>query len=205
MFEKRVMEIMYQKAKSPEDLPWHREEPANLLAACVGLRKKGGKALDLGCGAGVYSIYLAKQGFDVTALDFIPKALEMAKGRAKNEGVKVSWVLADLLAWESADQFDLILDSGCLHNFSLRDTLRYKAQLLRWLAADSDFILGHFGRRHLLDWRPIGPRRRTRQEIVRLFSPELREKAYEHELMTKIALPIGPSVLGQSFWFQRPG
>jgi hypothetical protein len=81
---------------------------------------------------------------------------------------------------------------------------RYKEQLLSWMAPQSDFILAHWGKRHLLDWRPVGPRRRTRQALVRSFSPELREEDYEQEVMTGVPLPIGPRVLGQSFWFKRP-
>jgi SAM-dependent methyltransferase len=119
--------------------------------------------------------------------------------------VSVTWVLADLFDWPSAEAFDLILDSGCLHTIRSRDSGRYKKQLLAWLAPHGDFVLAHFGRRHFLDWRPVGPRRRTRPELVGLFSPELREKAYQHEIETGIPLPIGPSVLTQSFWFQRAG
>jgi cyclopropane fatty-acyl-phospholipid synthase-like methyltransferase len=202
MFEKKVMEILYQKAKSPDELPWHSEEPARFLVEAVKQRQKTGKALDLGCGTGIYAIYLAKEGFEVTGLDFIAKALEMAEQRAKTEKVNVTWILTDLLDWKSADVFDLILDSGCLHGINGGNMARYKKQLLAWLKPDADFILAHFGKRHFLDWRPIGPKRRTRQSLVRFFSPELREKAYEHEIETGIPLPIGPTVLTQSFWFQ---
>ena len=131
------------------------------------------------------------------------RAIDMAKERAKNENAGVTFVNADLLEWKANSTFDLILDSGCLHSLIGGDRSRYKAQLLAWLAPGGDFILGHFGKRGFLDWRPVGPTRRTRGEIVDFFSPELKELKYETELMTGIPLPIGPTVQGQGFWFRR--
>jgi len=205
MFEKIVQEMFYRKATVPEELPWHSEEPAALLVKAVSLRKAPGKALDLGCGTGVFSVYLAKQGYEVTGVDFIPKALEMAAKRAQAEKVKITWVLADLLFWKTVDQFDLILDSGCLHTVASRNMHRYKKQLLSWTTPHTDFILAHWGRRYLFDWRPVGPRRRTRQVLARFFSPKFREEAFEQEIMRGVPLPIGPKVLGQCFWFKSQG
>jgi len=203
MFEKKIQEMFYKKATSPEQLPWHRDEPAGLLVRAVQQRGKPGKALDLGCGTGVFSVYLAKQGYEVTGIDFMPKAIEWAQQRARNENLQVTWVLANLLEWNSAQRFDLILDSACLQTLRSGSLEQYKRQLLSWAAPLADYILAHWGRRHLLDWRPIGPRRRTRQQLVRFLSPEFREQAYEQEVITGIPLPIGPSALGQCFWFQR--
>jgi SAM-dependent methyltransferase len=152
----------------------------------------------------MHAIYLAKQGYKVTGLDFIPKALEMAAARATAETIDVNWVRADVLDWHTADSFDLILDSGCLHGIGSGKLPRYKQQLLSWLVPGGDYVLAHFGRRHFLDWRPVGPRRRKRTTLVRLFSPELREQAYSHEI-ERTPLPIGPTVLTQSFWFHRVG
>jgi SAM-dependent methyltransferase len=203
VFERKVQEIFYQKAYVPEDLPWHSAMPPKLLVDAVTERKQPGRALDLGCGAGTFSIYLAKLGYQVTGVDFIPKALAMAEARSKTENVQIRWVLTDLLPWESTDEFDLILDSGCLHTIRAGKMARYKRQLLSWLGPNGDYILAHFGKKHFFDWRPVGPRRRTRPRLVSFLSPELKEKAYQCEVMTGIPLPIGPSVLGQCFWFQR--
>jgi SAM-dependent methyltransferase len=203
MFEKKVQEMFYNKARASEDLPWHSTEPAKLLVEAINRRVRLGRTLDLGCGAGVFSAFLAKRGYQVTGLDFIPKALSMAKERAASENVEVTFVLADLLQWDSGQQFDLILDSGCLHTIRSTRMLEYKRKLLEWLAPDGDFILAHWGKRHRFDWRPVGPRRRTRAALLRLFSPELNEKDCTEEVLSGIPLPIGPSVLGQCFWFQR--
>jgi len=203
MFERKVLEMLYERAKVPADLPWHGDEPAQLLVDAVKERNKPGRALDLGCGTGVYSVYLARQGYEVTGLDFIPKALQMARERSQTEKVKINWVETDLLDWKSKEPFDLILDSGTLHTITCRRMPRYKKQLLSWLAHNGDFILAHWGRRHILDWRPVGPRRRTRPEILRFLAPELLEKAYQSKVVSGLPSSIGPLALTQSFWFRR--
>ncbi|NQT38739.1 MAG: sulfatase-like hydrolase/transferase, partial [Planctomycetes bacterium] len=70
----------------------------------------------LGCGSGANSIYLAQKGFDVTAIDVAPTALSIAEADAEKAGVKVKWLLADVLALPGLEPFDLIFDRGCYHN-----------------------------------------------------------------------------------------
>lgn len=205
MFDRQVMGNFYQKAKTPRDVPWHRDEPDPFLVGVVEKRNKPGKALDLGCGTGSFSVYLAKQGYDVTGLDLFPRALEMGRERASSEGVEVTWVQADLFTWKPGHQFDFVLDSGCLHSLVGGNLQRYKEQLLTWLAPGGDYVLGHWGKKHALDWLPIGPRRRSREQIEKLFAPELEEIRYQQELMKDIPMPFGPTILGMGFWFRRVG
>jgi SAM-dependent methyltransferase len=203
MFEKRVMTSMYEKARSPADLPWHQSEPPEILVRAVEGKAARGRALDLGCGAGTFAVYLAKQGFEVTAIDMIPRAIELAGALAHAEGARVTFVAADLLQWEAPTPFDLVLDSGCLHSLMAGSPRLYKKRLLDWVVPGGDFVLGHWGKRHAMDWRPIGPRRRTRHELRELFAPELEEHAHHEQLMTGVPMPFGPSVLGVGMWFKR--
>jgi 2-polyprenyl-3-methyl-5-hydroxy-6-metoxy-1,4-benzoquinol methylase len=201
MFQKKFMERVYEKASKPSDLMWHSEEPSPFLVKALQERKRPGTALDLGCGAGVFSVYMAKAGFQVTALDFIPKALEMARELANAQGVTVNLVHADLLNWNPKTKFDIILDSGCLH--TIDDKNKFKEKIVSWLAPDGDFVLGHFGRRGFFDWRPVGPVRRSKDDLEKLFRPELTLKAYDARIQENVPMPIGPSVQLQSLWFKR--
>ena len=201
MFQKKFMERVYEKASKPSDLLWHSEEPSPFLVKVIQERKKAGTALDLGCGAGVFSIYLAKSGYQVTGLNFIPKALEMASQLAKEKGAQVNWVQADLLNWNPETKFDIILDSGCLHTIS--NKTKFKQNIVNWLSPGGDFILGHFGRRNFWDWRPVGPIRRSKDELENLFGPELKLQAYDARVLADVPLPIGPSVQLQSLWFKK--
>src|SRR6185436_11670899 len=66
MFIRQFQEMFYRRAKTPKDLPWHRDAPDGFLPEVVEARAKPGRALDLGCGSGVFSVWLAKQGYQVT-------------------------------------------------------------------------------------------------------------------------------------------
>ena len=68
--------------------------------------------LDLGCGTGRNSNYLADKGNNVIGIDVSRKALEIARTRARDIGVNVDYRLGDIGGWyEIADNsIDLILD-----------------------------------------------------------------------------------------------
>lgn len=201
--ELRGLQKIYQQAKSPKDLPWYRPEPPEMLQRLVKERgARRGRALDLGCGAGANSIYLAKHGYDVTGVDYLPEAIKMAQAAAREDGATPKLVQADLLTWESDGMFDLVLDSGCLHSLSAGERPAYKKRLLGWLGHAADYLLIHFSKRHPLDWRPIGPRRRKRAQIVDEFHPELLLRIYAEDIH-RTPFPIGPKVLISTYWFRR--
>ena len=55
----------------------HPEPPPEVMAFAATL--SAGRALDLGCGSGRASIYLARRGWQVDGVDFIPDAIELAR------------------------------------------------------------------------------------------------------------------------------
>src|SRR3989339_1451875 len=67
--------------------------------------------LDLGCGTGGNSNYLADKGNNVIGIDVSKKALEIARTRARDIGVNVDYRLGDIRGWyEIADNsIDLII------------------------------------------------------------------------------------------------
>jgi SAM-dependent methyltransferase len=87
-----------------------------------------GTALDIGCGTGDSSIYLAQHGWRVTGVDFVPKALGKARAKAAAKQVAVDFVHADatrLRAEGIGTDFTLIIDNGCLHGMSDDDRDAY--------------------------------------------------------------------------------
>ncbi len=70
-----------------------------------------GRALDLGCGEGRNSVWLAEQGWTVTAVDFSDVGISKGREMASKRGVEVTWVVEDLNRYEPAVQaFDLVID-----------------------------------------------------------------------------------------------
>ncbi len=67
------------------------------------------RALDLGSGEGRNAVWLAEQGWRVTAVDFSQVGLAKAQRLAARRGVSVEWVLADVAEWQPASTFDLVV------------------------------------------------------------------------------------------------
>lgn len=67
-----------------------------------------GRALDLACGEGRNAIWLAEQGWQVTAVDFADAGIDKGRRLAAERGVEVDWVVADVTAWRSGTPFDLV-------------------------------------------------------------------------------------------------
>jgi 2-polyprenyl-3-methyl-5-hydroxy-6-metoxy-1,4-benzoquinol methylase len=92
-----------------DERPEPRTEPNRFLVAEVE-RMPPGRALDLACGAGRNAVWLAEQGWKVTAVDFSEVGIESARRLARSRGVEVDWVLADVLDWDPpAGAFELVV------------------------------------------------------------------------------------------------
>jgi len=86
----------------------------------------GKRALDIACGEGRNSIFLAQQGFLVTALDISDVGLGKAAKRAEKEGLPVDFQQVDLDGYHFTEQFDLIIN----FNFLLRDLIPEEVRAL---------------------------------------------------------------------------
>jgi 2-polyprenyl-3-methyl-5-hydroxy-6-metoxy-1,4-benzoquinol methylase len=198
--QRTVFARLYRRAPSVESLPWHREQPPALLERAVAQRAARGRALDLGCGEGVYSVYLAQQGFSVVGIDFVPAALTAARSRAEQAGVEIDFREGDVVELEAPSPFDVVLDSGCLHHLPKAKVRAYRSRLDDWLAPGGDYVLVHFAHRPRALWIPKGPRHMTRDEAVALFAP-LELRAYD-ETSFDVPFPMGRMRAGV-YWFSR--
>ncbi|MFG2639572.1 class I SAM-dependent methyltransferase [Streptomyces sp. NPDC048370] len=73
---------------------WSGRPNGALVAEVAGLAP--GRVLDVGCGEGADAVWLARGGWDVTALEVSGVALERAAGHARDAGLAVRWVHAEL-------------------------------------------------------------------------------------------------------------
>lgn len=202
---RRVFERLYSNAVRPEDLPWHRDEPPALLTRALAQRRGVGSALDLGCGAGTYSLFMARRGYRVTAVDFMPQAVKMLSEQAAAAGLDIEAVQADIMTWTPPRAFDVVLDVGCLHSLRAAQRAAYATLLQKALGPGGDYILTHCGRRGWWDRWPIGPERLTDAEVLDLLGPHLRLRAYEPEIMRNMPLFMGRSALVGRYWLQKTG
>ena len=119
------------------------------------LAEKGdshGHALDLGCGTGTHSIYLARHGFTVVGVDFSSKAIDLARRKARQAGINVDFQFGDVTQLAHLHgPFDISLDVGCFHGLSEAERKRYVENLAHLTRPGSVFLLwaveeqSHFG------------------------------------------------------------
>ncbi len=103
-----------------------------------------GKAIDIGCGTGTNVITLAKAGWDVTGVDFAPRAIRNAKRKAKQAGKKTKLFVRDVTDLEEiAGPFNLALDIGCFHSLG-KQKAQYLSELNRILAPGGHWLLYAF-------------------------------------------------------------
>jgi len=103
----------YLGGQTPWDSGIRSRELARVLAEG---RVRPGRAVELGCGTGTNAVFLAQQGFQVTAIDCAPLALAAARRQALQAGVAVEFHEADLCRFEkSLEPFDFVFDRGCYH------------------------------------------------------------------------------------------
>jgi len=175
-------------------VPWDQlDPPPEVLAFAPSLPP--GRALDLGCGLGRASIYLARLGWQVDGVDFIHQAIETARQRAQAAGVSgVTFHLGPVTPLPHlTGPYDLVLDVGCVHNFSVDELIAYHAELLRLLRPGGVYLLfAHLseadGERWL--WEPT---------LRRLFANGFRLERVKHGQTT-----VGDETWRSAwFWFRR--
>jgi len=115
-------EVVYRETTPP----WETGSPAGELVRVVheGVLKPA-TTLELGCGTGANAVYLARRGFEVTAVDGSPTAIERARTRAEHQGALLRIVLGDVFEFaRTAGTFDLVFDAGFYHFMRRSDLSR---------------------------------------------------------------------------------
>jgi cyclopropane fatty-acyl-phospholipid synthase-like methyltransferase len=106
-----------------------------------------GRALDLGCGTGTSSVALAHAGWDVTGVDFVRRAIRIAKQIKRADNLSINFMVADvthLPAFLLNYRYDLVLDIGCFHGLSPKGKTGYLRQLECLLATGGTWLMYGF-------------------------------------------------------------
>jgi SAM-dependent methyltransferase len=132
--------------------PWEEAERnpefVSRIAALVEPEEAGaaphGMALDLGTGSGIWAVWLAKRGWQVTAVDNVEKAIERARKRVRAAEVEVRLVQADVARLRSAEVgsgFRLLLDLGTFHGLSPADRVAMAREVTAIAAPGATLLL----------------------------------------------------------------
>jgi SAM-dependent methyltransferase len=149
-----------------ESLPWELGKPRGSLMELVESgRIQPCRTLDLCCGAGTNPIYLAKRGFDVTAMDVSDGAVKLSKERAHKEKLEVNLLVGSFLALPFKDgRFEFVFDMGCFHHVETRNRATFIRGVNRVLKPEGTYFLTCFSYRNGLAWNHF-----TKEQIVELF------------------------------------
>lgn len=114
----------YDSLKFTNYEDWYRSEdyywgltPNKLCFEIMKLKPpvKPYRVLDIGCGEGKDSVFLARNGYQVTAFDIAESGLVKARELAKKSGVYVNFIKANLLDYQLENNYDIIFSSGVFH------------------------------------------------------------------------------------------
>jgi SAM-dependent methyltransferase len=113
---------------------WDRGEPSPMLLRWL---SEGavppGRVCVPGCGSGWEVAELARRGFDVTALDYAPAAVERTRALLEHERLHACVENADVLEWSPPGPFDAIYEQTCLCAMHPDGWGEYSTRLHAWL------------------------------------------------------------------------
>jgi len=179
-----------------EDIPpWEIGKPQPAMTALLARFPPAGPVLDVGCGSGDLSIYLANLGYETLGIDLVEAAI--ASARAKLTSVPpetarlVNLLVADALRPSLLQQqFRAIVDSGFFHPFDPEQCDRYVEELALTLIPGGQYYL------HAFDIEfPMSsmPRRISAEEVRVRFTAEngwrIRE-IQSVEFLSRVAPPV---------------
>ncbi len=148
--------------------PWDigRPQPAFVRLAEAGLL--AGRVLDAGCGTGEHTLLAASAGADALGIDISPLAIERARGKAADRGIRARFEVGDVLRLADLGlACDTVIDSGVFHVFDDDSRAAYVQSLASVLRPGGTCYLMCFS-----DRQPgnLGPRRVSQDELRAAFS-----------------------------------
>jgi cyclopropane fatty-acyl-phospholipid synthase-like methyltransferase len=130
--------------------PWDSGvSPPELVEVIEGNRRlTPGRALDLGCGTGTTSVYMANKGWQVTGVDFVPRAIRASRAKATAARLSVTFLVGDVTRLHDLPiqaGFELLFDQGCFHSLSEAAQPAYAREVTRMARSGATYLLYAFG------------------------------------------------------------
>lgn len=152
--------------------PWDIGKPDfNLIETVTKIPIESCKALDIGCGTGDNSIWLAQKQFQVTGTDVSEIAIEKAKEKALKNNVKCTFLVVDFFKSRiEGAPFGFVFDRGCFHTF---DSNKERKKFAKNVASNLEknglwlSLIGSADERR----QGPGPPQRTANDIVAAVKP----------------------------------
>ncbi|UJR19232.1 hypothetical protein I4U23_022361 [Adineta vaga] len=155
---------------------WEINRPQQVIVELVKRDVFHGEVLDIGCGIADNVIYIATHvnKIHITAMDMVPKAIEVAREKAEKNNVNIQFEIVNILEDISKtnlkqNSYDIILDSATFHCFSNEDRQSYMENLQKLIKPGGLYIQIACCEK---ETRPTRPRRVKKADLNQLFSSE---------------------------------
>jgi SAM-dependent methyltransferase len=112
-------------------------------------RREPGRALDLGCGGGRNTLYLARHGWDAVGIDMLSASVDTARLAAVGSAARARFLQGDVTRLEDlniGDNYSLINDSGCYYGLADSQRDAYAAGVTRVAAPGALLLMAGFTR-----------------------------------------------------------
>lgn len=128
--------------------PWDRVLPAELAEVITGPNALSpGRALDMGSGKGGKAIFMAQHGWQVTAIENVPRAVDEARRRSSQAGVTIDLREGDVTRLEALDLtpgYSFVFDFGCYHGLNTKGRDAYGRGVNRVVESGATLLLMGF-------------------------------------------------------------
>jgi cyclopropane fatty-acyl-phospholipid synthase-like methyltransferase len=143
---KDLFERIYEKPGAA----WTKAEPPEELVKLIESGKvRPCKVIDIGCGEGFYSIYLASKGFEVTGVDVSEKAIGYAEENAAKQGLKIRFMVMDVLDLDKLrERFDFVFEWTIMHHITPLQRQKYVENVSRILNKGGKYLSVCFNERN---------------------------------------------------------
>jgi len=136
--QKDIFEKIYEKPGAV----WTRTEPQQEIIELIESEKiKPSKVIDIGCGEGFLSIYLASKGFDVLGIDLSERAIQYAKENAIKQRTNIRFVAMDIADLSKLkEKFDFVLEWGIMHHIMPSQRPQYVKDIANLLNPNGKYL-----------------------------------------------------------------
>jgi len=150
---------------------------------------KPANSLELGCGLGRFSEFMANQGIQATAVDFSSVAIKKAQKRVEENKLKPRYIVGDVTNLEMlCKPYDVAFDIGCFHCLHEKDQEKYISEIHRLLKPESMLLIW------AIDQSPSG---------INL-TPEYMEKIFAGKFQLMLAKSSRRRIIASHWYWLEP-
>ena len=167
-----MIEEQFKERYKAGNTPWDIGKPDfNLIQTVTTMAIKPCKALEIGCGTGDNSIWLAQKNFDVIGIDTSEIAIQKALEKASKANVKCTFIVINFLTNKiEGAPFGFVFDRGCFHSFNSDQERKIFAENVAAHLEKDGLWLSIVGNADEQRDQP-GPPQRTARDIVNSVEP----------------------------------